>query len=117
MASTSKITLASGALTASSTSLASALPSSKNYIGWLNVSANNGSTTVNAKIQHSPDGTNWIDFCTFAAVVNTTGVQAIHPASFAVANQSLFPNIRSVITLTGASATVEVSLWFDADKG
>lgn len=118
MASTSKLTLVSAALTADNTSLSQSLPpESKKHIAWLKVSANNGTTTVAAKIQHSPNGTDWIDFATFTNIVNTTGSQAIHEASFAVANQALFPNVRSVVDLTGASATVEVSLWFDPSKG
>jgi hypothetical protein len=117
MASVSKLTLDSGVHTASRTSESKALPeTAKKFIGWLNVSTNNGATVIDAKIQHSPDNVNWIDFCTFTTVTNTTSKQAKHESSFAVANQGLFPNIRSVITQTGVLATVEVSLWFDPDK-
>ena len=119
MASNSRIKLIDRALTASVNGDVFDLPdSAKKFIAWLNVSANDGATTVSAKIQHSPDKVNWIDVVSFANVVNTTGVEAKHEASFVVANQGLFPNVRCVVTLAGTpSATVEVSLWFDPDRG
>lgn len=114
MASSSRLKLLDAALTATTTSDSQSLSAgSDKFIGWLNVSANNGSTTVAAKIQHSPDKTNWIDLCAFTNVVNTTGVQAVHQGAVAFSASQLFPNIRAVATLTGASATVEISLWFD----
>lgn len=119
MASASRLKLVSSALTASNTSDSQSLPgSAEKFIGWLNVSANDGATTVNAKIQHSPDGSNWIDLCTFAAVVNTTGVQAVHQEDAGFLKKQVFPNLRSVVTLAGTpSATVEVSLYFDPNRG
>lgn len=119
MASVAKLALQSGAITASVTSDSKSLePNYKKFIGWLDVSACDAATTVAAKIQHSPDKTNWIDFCTFTNVVGAAGRQAIHETSFATASQGLFPNIRSVVTLSGVtlSATVAVELYFDPDK-
>jgi hypothetical protein len=112
MASNSVITLVSTALTASNTSEKQSISSSTDsFLGWIDVSVNDGATTVAAKLQHSPDGTNWVDLVAFTNVVNTTGteVKAI--------TGSVFGHVRSVVTLTGTpSATVKVQLWFDAHK-
>ena len=115
MASISKLDLLEAtALTASITTDAQALTAAADdFIAFLNVSANNGTTTVDATVQHSPDKTNWITVATFTQIVNVTGTQAILHGAFATANQPLFPNVRSVVTLGGTpSATVAVQLWF-----
>jgi hypothetical protein len=111
MASNSLKTFINSALVATTTSAAQTLnQKDKSFIAWLNVSANNGSTTVSAKIQHSPDGTNWKDLATFANVVNTTSTEAINITT------NVFGNVRAVATLTGVSATVIIQLWYDSDK-
>ncbi|MBR9701037.1 hypothetical protein GOV11_04185 [Candidatus Woesearchaeota archaeon] len=112
MASTSLVSFLSEALTASKTTAKISLgPRQKAFIGWLDISANDGSTTVDAKIQHSPDGTNWVDLATFTQVVNLTGQEALQ------ITDSIFVNVRSVVTLAGTpSATVKVQLWSDDDK-
>jgi hypothetical protein len=112
MASVARLNLISGALVATtngSTKVLEAL--SENFVAWLNVSANDGSTTVAAKLQHSADGTNWVDLgSAFTNVVNTTGVQALQ------LNVNILPYVRGVATLTGVSATVEISLYYDKKK-
>lgn len=112
MASTSVLNFISEALTANKTSAKQTLTQkNKSFIGWLHVSANDGSTTVSAKIQHSPDGTSWVDLATFANVVNTTGYESIQ------ITDNVFVNVRAVVTFVGTpSATVKVQLWYDENK-
>lgn len=113
MASVSRVELKSGALTASANGSSIALESfSKSFVGWLHVSACHAATTVAAKIQHSADGTNWVDLETFTNVVGTTGVQA------GQITEAVLPFVRGAVTLSGAtqSATVLMSLYFDKEK-
>lgn len=80
----------------------------KDYIGWIHVSANNGSTTITGSIEHSADGVNWITLATFAAITNTTGVKAV------TVSGPVFPFIRGVATFTaGNSATVSMKIHYD----
>jgi hypothetical protein len=120
MASTSRLVLSSKASTTTVTGDAQSLQGNcGSFIGWLNVSVQGGASSATAKIQHSPDGTNWIDLCTFAAVTNTTGVQAVHQGDAGFLKQQVFPSVRAVVTMAGVTptATVEVSLWFDPLRG
>ena len=112
MASNSLIGFVDEALTASSTTAAQSLPArSRRFIGWLDASVNDGATTVDAKIQHSPDKVNWEDLATFAQLVNVTGVEEIQ------ITDNVFGNVRVVVTLAGTpAATVKVQLWYDSDK-
>lgn len=115
MASSNKAVLqASTALTAATTNgTAVNLPArAKKLIGHLNVSACHADTTVTAKIQHSPDQTNWYDYLTFTAVAGTTGTETKAPTTNDLA---CFQNVRSVVTLAGTTkaATVTVDLWFE----
>jgi hypothetical protein len=119
MASVSRVGLVSGALTGSSTGEAKTLgPRAQKFIGYLNVSAINGATTLDAKLQHSADKVNWIDVVSFTQKVGTTGVEAKHESQFAVANQGLFSYVRGVVTLAGGvtTATVQLDLWYDEMK-
>jgi hypothetical protein len=114
MASSQKYALQiSTALTAASTlGVSQNLPAkASKLIGHINVSACNAATTVTGKVQHSPDGTNWYDYITFTDIVGAAGVQAQGPATN---DQACFQNVRSTVTLAGAtkSATVTVDLWF-----
>lgn len=79
------------------------------FLAIMNVSACNVATTVAGKIQSSPDRTNWFDVGSFTNVVGTTNVQEIQ------ITRSLYPNVRAVITLSGATkaATVKVDFWYD----
>ena len=119
MASISKLTLTSAALTAVTTdSDAKSLQNKcQKFIAWVNVTVCDAATTVSAKLQHSPDKLIWVDVVSFTNIVGTTGSEAKHEASFTGVG-ALFPNIRAVTTLAGATkaATVEVSLWFDDNR-
>jgi len=114
MASTSKLALSSAAITTTTTSAAKSLESNATaFIAFIDVSVQGGASTTTAKIQHSPDGNRWIDLASFTPVVNTTGFEAVQ------VTVGVFPNIRSVVTMSGATptATVAVSLWFDPSRG
>ena len=118
MAAVARLKLIQSALTDSATGTSYSLGGRANsFAAWLNVSACHASTTVNAKLQHSPDGTNWIDLVSFTAIAGTTGTEAKYQASFTGAGV-VFPNVRAVVTLAGAtkSATVLVALYFDDNK-
>lgn len=113
MASTAKRTLqAATALTASVTSDKQSLePGSSKFLGWLDISACDAGTTVTAKIQHSPDGVNWVDLVAFA--VPAAGVLA--KEAKAPTADIVFPNIRSSVVIAGGlvTATAKVELYFD----
>lgn len=82
------------------------------FVAWLNVSANDGATTVTAKIQHSADNSNWVDVGTFATVVNTTGVKSLDITIH------LLPYVRCNVALSGVTtaATCLVSLHYDKKR-
>lgn len=111
MASVNRIVLQEATLlTATTTSTAKSIELLHHFfVPWLNVTTANGATTIAAKIQHSANGTHWVDLVTFANIVGTTGVQAPQGPYF------VLPFVRSVVTLTGVtlSATVEVALYTD----
>lgn len=104
--------LSTTALTAVNNGTAKVLEAhSDKFVGWLNVSVNDGATTVAAKIQHSADGTNWEDLASFTNVVNVTSTEAIQIAL------AVLPHVRSVVTPTGTpAATVAVALYHDKVK-
>ena len=112
MASSNKLTFVNEALVASKTSDSSGLPAaSSDFIAVMTVSVNDGATTVNGKIQHSPDNINWADIATFGAVVNVTSFEKINVVA------PIFGNLRAVVTLAGTpSATVDVSMWYDSNR-
>ena len=110
MASVQKVSLLpSEALTASKTGDKKSLGMGDDgFVGWINISANDGSTTVDCDIEHSADGTNWEVLASFTQVVNTTAVESIQITN------SVLPNVRANVTLAGTpSATVEVALYHD----
>jgi hypothetical protein len=88
----------------------SLLPKSGNFIGVIRTVNQNGATTVTAKIQHSPDGTNWADYIAFTAINATSGFEVKHPT-----NQPILPHVRAIATVTGATklADIYVDLFFD----
>lgn len=79
------------------------------FIGWLQVSGFTAGT-FDAKIQHSPDGTNWVDLVTFTqATGNTT--EAVNVTA------NVFHNVRAqIVSASSADATVKVQLWYDENK-
>ena len=110
MASVSKISLISEeALTATKTGLKKSLEArSLDFIGYMHVSANDGATTIDAKIQQSADGVNWLDVVTFTQVVNVTSFEQ---KQITIA---LLPYVRAIATFTaGASATLKVDLYYN----
>jgi hypothetical protein len=114
MASSQKYALQAGDLTAATTNgVSQNLPArARKLIGFINVSACNAATTVTAKIQHSPDGTNWSDYILFTAIVGAIGVEAKAPS---VNNLACFANLRALVVLAGTTkaATVAVDVWFE----
>ena len=112
MASVSQLTLVNGAFTATETGSSTALePFSNSFIGYLHISANDGATTIDAKIQHSADNSNWIDLVAFTQVVNTTAFEAKQITN------SVLPYIRGLATFTaGNSATIKIGFYFDKLK-
>lgn len=111
MASVVRVQLVSSALTATETGSGVSLePASQAFVGWLRVSAINGATTLNAKIQHSADKSNWVDLVSFTALVGVTGTEA-KEITFA----GVLPFVRGVVTLAGATqtATVDLALYHD----
>jgi hypothetical protein len=79
------------------------------FCTFINVSACNGATTVAAKIQHSPDNSNWVDLVSFTSIVGATGTECkditVH----------VMPYVRSVVALSGVTkaATVSIHLFYD----
>lgn len=113
MASVSKVDLVeTEALTADKTGSSKVLePHFVDFVGWLNVSANDGSTTVDVTIQHSADNSNWEDVDSFTSVVNTTATEALQITA------NLLPYVRAFVDLTGTpSATVAVALYYRSDR-
>lgn len=111
MASVSKLELMNAALTATTNGATKALELYQtDFMGWLEVSAINGATTAAVKIQHSSDGTNWVDLITFASLVGVTGFEAKAPTT------SLLTFVRAVVTLSGATQTATVKVYLHYDK-
>ena len=110
MASVHKIPLMAQALTATKTGDSVSLEAKHiDFIAHLNCSAINAATTLNAKIQHSPDGSRWYDLATFAALAGSTGSEAVQWTVH------VFPQVRAVATLAGVTqtATVDIALYCD----
>lgn len=117
MATTSRRELINQALTGTTTGDTKSIePRSNGFLGFVKTTATNGATTVDAKIQHSPNKSDWFDVVSFTSIVgtNTSEVKDITNLS-----GKLFTNLRAVVTLSGATqaSTVEVTLWFDENRG
>lgn len=110
MASTAKQTLIdSQAITAASTTGTTfGMPGRSDYhVGFLKATSVNAATTVTAKIQHSPNGTDWFDLVTFTNIVGTAGSEVVNITA------GVLPNIRGTVTLAGATkaATILVEIY------
>lgn len=119
MASVSNLVLINGALTASTTGDKKSLgPRGKKFVGYLKATSVNGATTLNAKIQHSPDDVYWFDVVSFTALVGVDGSELKDGTQFTASEMGLLPYVRGLVTLAGATqaATVLMQLWFDDDK-
>jgi len=82
----------------------------RDLIAHLVVSVINGATTLDVKLQHSPNKTQWYDLGTpFAQLVGVTGDEAVR------ITDSAFQFIRIVAALAGATqeATMVVNLHYD----
>ena len=104
MASTNKLSLVSQpALAANYTSAAQSLqPRSIDLIGVINCLNVDAATTVDAKVQHSPDNIIWFDLITFTSVVGV--------ASNELKNVSVpvLTYVRAVVTLSGTTKLADV---------
>lgn len=111
MASEKSVSLQNGQLLTTTNGAAVDLPGkTKDLIAWLNVTAINGATTLDVKIQHSPDKTNWYDLgSAFTQLVGVTGNELVR------ITDSSFQFVRMVATLAGATqdATLSVQLFHD----
>jgi hypothetical protein len=79
---------------------------SQEHVAFLKAENVNAATTVTGKIEHSPDGTNWFDLATFAAIAGVAGSEIVN------ITVGVLPNVRANVTLAGgvqaADLTVEV---------
>lgn len=111
MASEKRLTLQDGQLLATTNGSTFDLPlKTRDLIGHLNVTAINGATTLDVKLQHSPDGTLWYDLgSAFAQLVGVTGDETVR------ITVSTFEFVRMAATLAGATqdATLTVKLYHD----
>lgn len=118
MASVSKVDFSSAQVVTASPTASTQTPSlemySKDFILYVSVTAFTG-TNITATLQHSADGTNWIDVGAPAAFT-ATGVKILDQASFTVAGAKLLPKVRVNYTGTLTSVTVTASLYFDKMK-
>ncbi len=112
MASQSKRVLNNGQLlTSTDGPAAQDLPAAtKDLIGYLNVSAINAATTLDVKIQHSPDNSTWFDLgSAFTQLVGVTGNETV------VISGGSYQWVRMSATLAGATqdATFVCELYYD----
>lgn len=115
MASVQRIQLLSGTITADTTTAAvSVEPYNKQFIGWLNITAFTA-TTADVKLQHSANGTHWVDWITFAQAT-ATGTKTAYPlTSGGHPLDRCLPFVRAVVDLDAGATTVtlDVSLYYD----
>lgn len=113
MASVGRVLLMSGAQTASTNGEAKILELySAAFVGFSKATGVHADTTLDTKIQHSANGSDWVDLCTFNQLVGVNGydVEQI--------TVNVLPYVRAVSTLAGTTqqATVEIALYFDKLK-
>lgn len=91
----------------------------KKFIAWVYASAVNAATTVDVRIEHSPDKVNWKEIVNFTDIAGAAGSEAIYESDAAFTGKgAVFTNVRAKVILSGVTkaATVEVSLYYDDDK-
>ncbi len=118
MASIGKVTInnATEISGASTTSTAVTVnPKSDHFVAFIKNSALGSGTTLNCKIQHSPNNSDWFDLVAFTAITSSGTAEIKDQASFGVANQNVLPWVRTVSTLAAGTttATITVELYFD----
>ncbi len=108
MAASSRRVLLEGALTDSANGdIKSFGPRDKEFVFSLVATGVHADTTVNAKVQHTPDaGTTWIDLAgvSFTALVGVNGAELKFPST------SVLGQLRGVVTLTGTTKAATVAL-------
>jgi hypothetical protein len=98
MSSNAKQTLMNESLTASADGDSFNLPGrGDSHIAFLKAENVNGATTVNAKIQHSPNGVDWFDLASFAALAGVNGSEVVNITAH------VLPQLRASVTLVGAT--------------
>lgn len=79
-------------------------PSDDDFLAYIKCTAVNGATTVSGKIQHSPDGSDWIDLVAFADQVGS-GSSEVKTVSGPV-----FKHIRGFVGLAGVTKAATVTM-------
>lgn len=95
-------------LTATATSEAFKLKNeSSDFVAFIKTESTNGATTVDGKLQHSPNGSDWFDLISFTSIVGTDSQELIQ-----INNSSLhvLPYVRSVATLSGGTQDSDVTI-------
>lgn len=98
-------------VTGSANTIAPLRTSSSDFIGVASVTEN-GTTIVDAKIEHAPTATGpWFTLATFTQISGSGDEQSHVP----VATTSVFPFLRAVATISGGApnADIEISLYHD----
>lgn len=103
------------ARTTSHTSTAQTLARGTRGVGQL-VWTNNGGTlpTLDAKIQHSADGTVWKDLLTFTQATTGDGSEHVHVTEATLGGTVILPLLRSVSTIAGTNPDYDVEVKFFA---
>lgn len=82
-------------------------PRAKRCIGFLHVPAPGGDIVVTAKIEHSPDKVNWIEYAAFDATdAGAASTQDLVPTG----DKPLFPYVRGNIALAGTDAEADPTM-------
>lgn len=118
MASTGRILFSNGQVVTSSgttsTNSATLQPNWQRFILYVDVTAFTG-TNITATLQHSADGTNYIDWGAPAAFT-ATGRKILDENSVTPARANLLPYVRVNYTGTLTSVTVTAALYYDPVK-
>jgi hypothetical protein len=77
---------------------------SDSHVAFLKAANTNGATTVTGKIEHSPNGVDWFDLATFAALVGVNGSEVVN-LTIGVLSQ-----VRANVTLAGATQASDVTV-------
>lgn len=101
--------------TATVTSSAQTLQRGNSGIGRLVYTNNSGATpTLDAKIQHSPDGVVWKDLLTFTQATTGSGSEDVHITPTTLGGTVIFPQLRAVSTLGGTNPNYDIDVRFYA---
>ena len=70
----------------------------------------NNTTTVGGKIEHSPDGEDWVDLVSFTGGAGASFLEVVDLTAIPLGH------VRANMTVAGASADVKVQLRYDSRK-